>query len=167
MKRIWFDSSLSKKPQADAPDECIVPGPSPGLAEVDLAHFAAFLGLTRDQYVALMHRCFEEDRLMDLLRFESRCEIEGWILETGRFEDGKDFGVMFRLALNRGHDPALYCICHVKDQSVVSVRKTIPGLAILGECGHMVPDAMKTMDIFEIAFGDLETNISEINHGEN
>ena len=170
MGRIWFDSSLSKR-QAPKVNETTLAGITGGqecsqLAEVDLAHFAAMLGMTRDQYIALMHKCFQENRLMDLLRFESRCALEGWIMETGRFEDGKDFGVMFRLALNRSHDPALYCVCNVKE-SVVYVQQTIPGLAIIGACGHMVPDAMKTMDIFEIMFGDLETNILEINHGEN
>lgn len=151
MARVWFDTSKR------VPDDMEVVFDEPcELEEVDLGQFASILGMTRDQYVACMMSLLESCRLPELLNFESRSELEGWILESGRYDDLKPFCVMFRLSLNRVRDSALYCQCRMDmsgDEPVVMVDNTVPGLT------GMVPDSMSELQRFEAQFADYATNI--------
>lgn len=144
MRRHWFATVNDPFPVGD-------------YAEVGLEHFAAMAGMTLSQYVGLVKGTISSGRLLDLLKFEARGELECWIVEKGYFDCGDPFCVILRLSLNKAHDDALFCVCTVESdedgEAFLRVYSATPGLV------DMPPGSIGDMDSFEIMFCDMETNL--------
>lgn len=128
---------------------------APGMAEVNLGHFAAICSMTEEAYRQRMKRLLENGELLELLKPHASLDVRSWIAHK-EFLNGSKFGVAFRLSLNKIKDDMLYCMCHVVtwgDCPLLKVVAMDDGLA--GD----PPKDMKELEWFEVVFCDMATTI--------
>ena len=128
--------------------------------EVTLAHFAAIMGMTRHQYESLMRRYIREGRIMELVKFDSRCDLQNWIIGLGLHESGEPFSICIRISLNMPRDEMFFCRCAVHeegDESLVKCDLLVKGLETASP-----REPFDKLPKFELMFCDLETDLARI-----
>lgn len=115
--------------------------------QVSLGQFAAVCGMTEREYVGAMYRAIERGSVLDLVKDDARDDFYCWLALLGQ----ENFGLMFRLSLNRTRDAALFCKCR-KNGENIEVLDTVPGLT------GLVPPEVAQLDGFEFTFCDLRTD---------
>lgn len=124
-------------------------------AEVDLGHFAAIGGLTEYEYRHRMMSVLHAGNLVDLLRFEAKCDVGEWIAD--RFLSNKEeFLITFRLSANKSPDEAVHCICSIDmdgKEPKIRVKHALNG--VIG----ILPQEAKGLQAMMIGLGDMENRI--------
>lgn len=162
MPRTWFSTSGYPRKRLLSPESgagkvlLSLTGPDDPAtqAEVTLSQFASIVGMTREEYVRMFFAYLESGTLLNLLSFESRCELEDWILRTGRYDDQGKFCVMFRMSSNLSRNVVLYCSCRMDlagDEPLLKVDRSFAGFE------DEEPAWALNLDAREVLLGDLET----------
>lgn len=128
---------------------------TPGLVrrvEVDLSHFAAIGGLTREQYAFRLISLLGGGQIGKIVRAEALINLRDWLAPLPLVSP---FFIMIRLSLNRTHDAAIFCSCRQDRTRKIIIDRMVPGLS------GMTPMDMAELPAFELSFSDLEPCLPE------
>jgi len=148
----WF-AHMSEAAFVDAAD----------YAPVDLSHFAAIMGMTREQYGKKMKSAIGRGHMLDLLNESARDLFWDWIEDHRLYEEGTMFCTRFRLTLNKPHDLILFVKC---ETVLTNNDMKIKALDMKSAMECSPPEWAPDLPAREVMFCDLDTDPGGICHGE-